>query len=105
MHFIGDFETNNQREYMMTINDNLRVIKKLDFEAVDFIFEALHNAFHPNGLEEGSPDPNFLALWTLSLSCCGWSEDEYWKEQDDRSADSNESEIESKSISPENKLN
>jgi len=61
---------------------DLKIIKKVEFAAVDFIFDALHEAFMPNGLKDDeSPPANFLALWTLSLSCCGWTEEEYWEEQ------------------------
>jgi hypothetical protein len=55
---------------------------RFDFEAVEFVFDALHNAFHPEGLDE-APNPNFLALWTLFLTVAGWTEDEFWDAYDD----------------------
>lgn len=54
--------------------------RKLDFEGVDEVFNALIFAFHPNGLEgEEEPDPRFHASWQSFLVTAGWSEDEFWE--------------------------
>jgi hypothetical protein len=55
---------------------------KMDFEEVDHVFGALLSAFHPEEIGEDGPDPQFRALWTLFLTCSGWSEDEYWEQVD-----------------------
>ncbi len=57
-------------------------IKKMDFERVDAVFDTLHWAFHPNGVndEENSLDERCTAFWKLFLVTVGWTEDEFWKE-------------------------
>lgn len=60
---------------------DLKIIKRITFENVDFVFDALFEAFHPNGLEKDkNADPRFVSLWTLFLFSVGWTEDEYWDE-------------------------
>jgi hypothetical protein len=62
----------------------LTIVEKFPFEDVDFVFDGLFNAFHPDGInkdDDEGPDPRFLALWTLFLASAGWTEDEYWTEQ------------------------
>lgn len=53
-------------------------MKKMDFEAVDHVFIALLEAFHPEGAPEEGADAKFIALWTLFLATSGWEEDEYF---------------------------
>lgn len=68
---------------MNIISDvDLKIIKRIPFESVDFVFDALHDAFHPNGLENKEPDTKFLALWNLFLHTVGWTDEEYWDEYD-----------------------
>lgn len=67
---------------MNIISDvDLKIIKKISFENVDFVFDALSSAFHPDGVhEDEGPDAKFYALWTLFLASAGWTEAEYWEE-------------------------
>lgn len=68
------------------LSENLTLLQKVDFEAVDAVFDALDFAFHPNGLaKEDEPDDRFLAFWKLFLISAGWSENDYWMEAEFRS--------------------
>ena len=72
---------------MKTITNNSKnvaIIDKMDFESVDDVFSSLFGAFHPNGIqgEEDHADPKFIALWTLFLASVGWTEEEYWAEEE-----------------------
>ena len=54
--------------------------KNLDYDHVDFVFDALHNSFDPH--QDDTTDQanaNFHALWNLYLLAAGWSEEEFWK--------------------------
>ena len=61
------------------LSENITLIQKAEFEAVDAVFEALDFAFHPNGFED-DPDERFLSLWRLFLVSAGWIESDYWME-------------------------
>ena len=61
------------------LSENITLIQKVEFEAVDEVFNALDFAFHPEGFED-DPDERFLALWRLFLISAGWCEDDYWME-------------------------
>lgn len=63
-----------------SISEKVTLLQKVDFEAVDEVFDALNFAFHPNGLGEEEPDDRFISLWKIFLSISGWSEDDYWME-------------------------
>ncbi len=62
--------------------------KKFSYEDVNFYFDAVFNAFHPEGYkqnelrseEEERLQGQFMSLWTLFLACAGWTEDEFWAE-------------------------
>jgi hypothetical protein len=69
-----------------SLKKNVLVIEKMDFESVDNVFDALHFAFHPQGMDnpDYELDIRCLALWTLFLTSAGWTEDEFWAEFESR---------------------
>lgn len=64
----------------------LTIIERAPWEDVDFLFDALFNLFHPDGLKEDEEGPcdKFMAHWTLILASVGWTEKEFWVEGDAR---------------------
>jgi hypothetical protein len=55
----------------------------MDFEGVDMFFDGVFAAFHREGLDgDEMTDPRFIALWTLFLASVGWTEEEFWEEQE-----------------------
>lgn len=73
---------------------NRKIMKKIEFEKVFEVYEALTHAFHEDLLQdpeqegkEVEPDQKMLSLWILFLLSAGWDEDEFWKEVDSRATD------------------
>lgn len=60
-------------------------IRKLDFEAVDAVNDALFCAFYDDENEDDVSE-SFVSLWTLFLVSAGWTSDEYWAEYEARDA-------------------
>jgi hypothetical protein len=59
----------------------LTIIKKMEFEGVDAVHDALFFAFHPTEIDDDEDlDDRFMALWTLFLAAVGWNEEDYWDE-------------------------
>jgi hypothetical protein len=59
---------------------DFKIVQKMSFDQVDFVFDALTNAFYPNGFDEDIFDDSHKALWVLFLNSAGWNEEEYWDE-------------------------
>lgn len=58
---------------------------KMKFEDVDFVNDALFNAFHPSGIEEGEDiDRRMDALFDIFLEFANWTSEEYWNEVHER---------------------
>jgi hypothetical protein len=75
--------SNNEKKQSIIENtDPLHeAIRKLPFEDVDHVFNAMFFGFHPDGIKEKEcADIKFVALWTLFLTAAGWTEDEFWEE-------------------------
>jgi hypothetical protein len=52
---------------------------RADFDGVNSVYDALFNAFHPDGLEEDETlNFHMISLWNLFLATTGWTEDEFW---------------------------
>ena len=63
----------------------LTIIKKMDYDGVDAVHDALGYAFHPDGVDDDEGlDDRFMALWTIFLSSVGWNEEDYWDEYKSR---------------------
>ena len=66
-------------------------MKKIEFEKVFEVYEALTQAFHDDILdnpekqnEDVEPDQKMLSLWILFLLSANWEEEEFWAEVDSR---------------------
>lgn len=63
----------------------LTIVERFPWESVEFVFDALFSAYHPNGMDgEDHADMRFVSLWTLFLSTAGWTEEEFWAESQKR---------------------
>jgi hypothetical protein len=60
-------------------------MQRYPLDNVEHCFFALMDLFHPEGFDEDEDiDPRFHSLWTLTLTCSGWTEDEYWEAINER---------------------
>lgn len=66
-------------------NSNDTLDARMDFDSVYGVFDALHFAFHPNGIGDEGIDERCRALFVLFLASSGWTEDEFWNEMDSHS--------------------
>lgn len=63
----------------------LTIVERAPWEDLDFVFDAIFNLFHGEGLDEDeSPSDKFMAHWTLLLATAGWTEKEFWVEAEAR---------------------
>jgi hypothetical protein len=64
----------------------LTIIKKMDYDGIDAVHNALCFAFYPHGMDDDDEDldDRFMALWTIFLSSVGWNEGDYWEEYHSR---------------------
>lgn len=75
------------------MNDDILLEKEIfvDYEAVDFMYAALRNAFltddEDDNVYESESFRRFLALWHLFLVSAGWTEEEYFDEREDHLSD------------------
>src|ERR1700727_927292 len=66
------------------VKPELTTIEKLPFHSVRNVFDALFDAFHPEGFEDGVDlNPTYLALMQVFLTTAGWTHDEFWKTMDE----------------------
>lgn len=64
------------------LSQNLTLMEKVEYEAVEMVFHSLLDSFHPEGYPEEDFDVRFSALWNLYLITAGWSEEDFWEEFD-----------------------
>jgi hypothetical protein len=71
---------NKKVKKIVNNSDKFAIIEKLEFDRVDFVFDALHEAFLADSMDEEVEeyDPRFFALWNCFLSMTGWTEEQYW---------------------------